>query len=268
MIAAATLSFFRRPSFHSFFPFPTHSSIASCDVYSSFSKTIGSSTFVLVRKSWINNFTSSHWTDSLPSSRYGKPTIYLSSPQRIIPSQNCYFDAEIDTEGCCWAERCLCVMLTLRNGHSFLRSVVWGSASFNKGSESATPTLDVPTSSPTRVTRRGDIMEWISFNWPFVTIGINHNNLSVCVSLVSVSLSEMRLRSGHVALVAFCMGLIMCGATVSNSSFLKIPVYWKDVNVSQVASVPDRRLHDYLSLFPAYGDTSKLGCVTLRLFLS
>ena len=85
---------------------------------------------------------------------------------------------------------------------------------------------------------------------------------------MSVSLSEMRIRSGHVALVAFCMGLIMCGATVSNSSFLKIPVYWKDVNVSQVASVPNRRLHDYLSLFPAYGDTSKLGCVTLRLFLS
>lgn len=77
----------------------------------------------------------------------------------------------------------------------------------------------------------------------------------------------MRLRSGHIPLVAFCMCLIICGATAFNSSYLKIPVYWKDVNVSQIASVPDRRLHDYLSLFPAYGDTSKLGYVTLPLFL-
>ena len=84
--------------------------------------------------------------------------------------------------------------------------------------------------------------------------------------LVCVVLSrEMRPHSGHFPIVTLCLCVIMCGATLSNSSYLKIPVYWKSVNTSQIDSIPNRRLHDYLSLFPAYGDTSKLGCPFLTL---
>ena len=41
----------------------------------------------------------------------------------------------------------------------------------------------------------------------------------------------------------------------------KVPVYWKQLNASVNSYREGRRLHDYLSLFPTYGDSKGLGLI-------
>ena len=48
--------------------------------------------------------------------------------------------------------------------------------------------------------------------------------------------------------------LVLC-----NDLFLKTPIFWRSLNDTKLENGSERRLHDYLSLFPTYGDSKKLG---------
>lgn len=47
--------------------------------------------------------------------------------------------------------------------------------------------------------------------------------------------------------------------TGNDLSFIKTPIFWKNVSVTDLPNNQTRRLHDYLSIIPTYGDSKRLG---------
>lgn len=41
--------------------------------------------------------------------------------------------------------------------------------------------------------------------------------------------------------------------------FMKAPIFWRELNGTETDLVSGRRLHDYLSIFPTFGDSKQLG---------
>lgn len=40
---------------------------------------------------------------------------------------------------------------------------------------------------------------------------------------------------------------------------MKAPIFWRELNGTETDLVGGRRLHDYLSIFPTFGDSKQLG---------
>ena len=54
--------------------------------------------------------------------------------------------------------------------------------------------------------------------------------------------------------------LLLVSITYENvNQFVKTPIYWKNLNETHSSLRNMRRLHDYLSIIPSYGDSKKLG---------
>ena len=54
--------------------------------------------------------------------------------------------------------------------------------------------------------------------------------------------------------------LLLVSITYENvNQFVKTRIYWKNLNETHSSLRNMRRLHDYLSIIPSYGDSKKLG---------
>ena len=70
----------------------------------------------------------------------------------------------------------------------------------------------------------------------------------------------MFLKQGKEFWIVFLLSWLFClNGVESEASYFKFPIYWKQLNDSEYESIYGRRLHDYLSLFPTYGDSKKIG---------
>ena len=67
-------------------------------------------------------------------------------------------------------------------------------------------------------------------------------------------------KQAKVFCTVFLLSWIFCVTGVeSEAPYYKFPIYWKRLNNSEFESIYGRKLHDYLSLFPTYGDSKKIG---------
>lgn len=148
------------------------------------------------------------------------------------------------------------------------------------GSERATPTFVVPTSRPTSRGLTRAIPVYNFRNWAGVTIGMgkvefgrfgrfgadflmpidrrNAENPSFR-SYLSLVLKRMPYKiAKSIGRYTFLLAILMC-TTFASSGVFKTPIYWREIENAENGTYPGRRLHDYLSLFPTYGDSRKLG---------
>ena len=70
---------------------------------------------------------------------------------------------------------------------------------------------------------------------------------------------RMQRRSHSSLLIAIGMMLFSSDLVLCSDFFLKTPIFWRGLNDTELGNGLERRLHDYLSLFPTYGDSKKLG---------
>ena len=73
--------------------------------------------------------------------------------------------------------------------------------------------------------------------------------------------------------VLFLSRLFSQSIAESVPPYYKIPIFWKQLNDTEFEMVHGRKLHDYLSMNPTYGDSKKTGyailfCVIISYFYS
>lgn len=85
-------------------------------------------------------------------------------------------------------------------------------------------------------------------------------NCSFSVSTRVASQGTMFPKQTKVFCTVFLLSWLFCVTGVeSEAPYYKFPIYWKRLNNSEFESIYGRKLHDYLSLFPTYGDSKKIG---------
>lgn len=70
---------------------------------------------------------------------------------------------------------------------------------------------------------------------------------------------RMQRRRYSSLLLSVGMMLLFSNLALCDGVFLKTSVFWRSLNGTNQRNGSGRRLHDYLSLFPTYGDSKKLG---------
>ena len=160
--------------------------------------------------------------------------------------------------------------------HSFLFNVKLGIAIDNSGSERATPTFIVPTSNPASLglmdatfvyNDRNSFADTKGIKW---IVGRNRPYFwNLLSSSFSIRFNCHFYRNNRMTFNTYTslrrkwfllVMLLLVSITYENENhFVKTPIFWKNFNETHSSLRNMRRLHDYLSIIPSYGDSKKLG---------
>lgn len=164
--------------------------------------------------------------------------------------------------------------ITQKIKHSERFIVICGIATTNDGSDNATPTFVVPTSNPTSLGLTFATLEYNARNSFAVTKDILccekgydfwiilKTYLQLLLHCYYCSKREMAINTYHgirrkcfqSAILFFLLFILGNGFP-----FMKMPIFWRELNGTGTDLVEGRRLHEYLSIFPTFGDSKQLG---------